>query len=627
MILEPYCQEFNSPLAQLTLCYKHLVTSWKKTNKPPTEGGYRRLRIFSGTQPVPASEEQFDHWLEQAWLMVEESECTEKEKRRRLLESLKGPALEIVRAVRTSNHDAEAKTYLEALESAFGTAESGDDLYFAFRLLQQQPGEKLSDFLRRMERALSKVVQRGGLSHTEMDRARVERKANPPTFLQLLSEIRAEEGYEASRMKLNTTVSQLQIKHSPDSKQGEIQSLKAEIKDLKSMVTSVALPSAERQKDCPESTLLVTSQLGEKSHDSELRALKKQVKRLQTKLDRKMVTEAGGYHPATVFTVEAPTQVVHTPSRSFRPSESQFCYRCGENGHFAARCPNQENHSRVIKKLVQALKLSKEKLSSTNTPETQTHCAVKRSVVTATGNAGIPDGLVGPPSTVQLKVNGNRCTALFDSGSQVTIIFESWYQKHLSDVKLHPVAGLALWGLSESEESYPYRGYVVVDLEYPPEITGTCRTVTVLALICPSPRTTQETPVIVGTNTSHVRSLVKQCRDSGLDITQTLGIQTGWVGDITADDSGFLSKDEDDKVGVVTWQGPGPLTLHPGEDQQINCKVDFNKSVVKEILMVDSSPSASLPGSLLLQPMVVPASAVKVNNFRVLVHTSHSKIQ
>lgn len=38
----------------------------EKTNKPPSEGGYPRLRIYSGTQPVPAGEEQFDHWLEQA---------------------------------------------------------------------------------------------------------------------------------------------------------------------------------------------------------------------------------------------------------------------------------------------------------------------------------------------------------------------------------------------------------------------------------------------------------------------------------------------------------------------------------------------------------------------------------
>lgn len=99
----------------------------EKTRKPQSEGGYRRLRLFSGNLPVPPNEEPFDHWLEQAWLMVEESECTEREKRRRLMESLKGPALEIAKSVRDADPDANPSEYLEALESAFGTAESGDD--------------------------------------------------------------------------------------------------------------------------------------------------------------------------------------------------------------------------------------------------------------------------------------------------------------------------------------------------------------------------------------------------------------------------------------------------------------------------------------------------------------------
>ncbi|XP_034023520.1 paraneoplastic antigen Ma1 homolog [Thalassophryne amazonica] len=114
----------------------------EKSCKPQVEGGYRRLRLFSGNLPIPPNEESFDYWLEQAWLMVEESDCTEREKRRRIMESLKGSALEIAKSVKDSYPDAKPTEYLEALESAFGTAESGYDLYFAFRLMQQQPAEK-----------------------------------------------------------------------------------------------------------------------------------------------------------------------------------------------------------------------------------------------------------------------------------------------------------------------------------------------------------------------------------------------------------------------------------------------------------------------------------------------------
>lgn len=108
--------------------------------------------------------------------------------------------------MRASDPDVSPEDSLEALEHAFGTAESGEELYFAFRLLQQQSGEKLSDFLRRLEQSLGRVVQRGGLPPGYADKARLEqllrraiasdlmlvnlclreRREKPPTFLQLL---------------------------------------------------------------------------------------------------------------------------------------------------------------------------------------------------------------------------------------------------------------------------------------------------------------------------------------------------------------------------------------------------------------------------------------------------------
>lgn len=107
----------------------HAVSNlFDKSAKPSMEsGGYRRLWIFSGTVPTPAGEEQLDHWLEQAYLMVESEDST-KDKRRRIMEGLKGPALEVIKAVRLSDPDVAPNKCLKALESAFGLAESGDDL-------------------------------------------------------------------------------------------------------------------------------------------------------------------------------------------------------------------------------------------------------------------------------------------------------------------------------------------------------------------------------------------------------------------------------------------------------------------------------------------------------------------
>lgn len=249
---------------------------------------------------------------------------------------------------------------------------------------------------------------------------------------------------------------------------------------------------------------------------------------------------------------------------------------------------------------------------------------MKETAADMSDQAGLPDGLVGPPSLVPLKVNGQPCTALLDSGSQVTIIFEPWYQKHLSDIPIQPVSGLSLWGLSESGVSYPYRGYVVVDLEYPAEVLGTSQTVTVLALICPSPRTSDEASVVVGTNASHVRRLVNQCIVDDIDVTKTLGFRVS-VQESQSVLKGTAVPTSDDEAGRVRWMGPGPLILSPDGDAQVVCKVELNKPVEQEILMVDSSPTAALPADVFLLPMVMPSGALDVNSLRVLVKNESSR--
>uniref|UniRef100_A0A3Q2EBN3 Uncharacterized protein n=1 Tax=Cyprinodon variegatus TaxID=28743 RepID=A0A3Q2EBN3_CYPVA len=194
-----------------------MVDVVSRTTKTQAEShGYRRLRIFSGVTPTPAGEESLEYWLEQATLMVQESELTEHEKRRRILECLRGPALEIIKSLRLSKQGATAQEFLDALDCAFGSAESAEDLYFSFRLIQQKSGEKLSDYVRRIEPFLAKVVKKGGVSANDKDRVRVEqllrgaidsdlmllqlrlkeRRSKPPNFLDLLSEIRTEEEYQ-----------------------------------------------------------------------------------------------------------------------------------------------------------------------------------------------------------------------------------------------------------------------------------------------------------------------------------------------------------------------------------------------------------------------------------------------
>lgn len=316
--------------------------------------------------------------------------------------------------------------------------------------------------------------------------------------------------------------------------------------------------------------------------------------------------------------------VASSPQRLFKVPDEHFCYRCGENGHYASKCPNPENQAKVIKKLIQALKLSKTDKSSTNATVNRANCSMEKGAAEMSEKACIPDGLVGPPSLVPLKVNGQPCTALLDSGSQVTIIFEPWYQQLLSDVPIQPVSGLSLWGLSESGVSYPYRGYVVVDLEYPAEVLGMNQTVTVLTLICPTPKTADEASVVVGTNASHVRRLVSKCMVDGIDVTKTLGLRVS-VHEGQPALNGTAVPARDDKAGQVRWMGPGPLILSPDGGTNVVCKVELDKAVKQEILMVDSSPAAALPADVFLLPMVMPSGALDVNSLRGLIKNESAR--
>uniref|UniRef100_A0A669DIV0 CCHC-type domain-containing protein n=1 Tax=Oreochromis niloticus TaxID=8128 RepID=A0A669DIV0_ORENI len=61
-----------------------------------------------------------------------------------------------------------------------------------------------------------------------------------------------------------------------------------------------------------------------------------------------------------------------TPYQNRMPLGEQFCYRCGENGHFVAMCQNPENQSKVIRKLIQTVKTLKESAGTSTSNATDT---------------------------------------------------------------------------------------------------------------------------------------------------------------------------------------------------------------------------------------------------------------
>lgn len=617
----------------------------EKTKPSGDSNAYRRLRMFSGTIPTPSGEENLENWMEQARLMTAECECSEKEKRRRIMESLKGPALDIVKAVRFSSPEASASQYLEALENTFGTSESGEDLYFAFRLLRQFPRESLSDFLRRIEKSLTKVVQKGGLMSHMMDKARIEqlirgaafdsdlmllqlrlreRKDHPPTFLELLNELKTAEENELARRRIGTSVKSINLKTDDNPESEVVKQLRAELQELKANMRddSAKVPVASMRIDPKEK---LEKQRVDTHGESEVKELKKQIHKLNKQLEVMSIS-------STANAVQTKTRLDYRemPSRHnekpMKSKEDFFCYRCGEDGHIATKCNAPENTGKVIKKLVRSLRRAKTEGSRAKEDPAVSRgpdCFSKKGLTDVREKECVPMGLVGPVSTISVELNGCPCSALLDSGSQVTIVFEQWHAKYLPQIPIQPLTGLSIWGLSAC--NYPYKGYILVDVSFPESLIGVKETVPVLALVCPEPQGPQQVPVIIGTNASFFQRLISLGQESGVsDAAHSLRIQST-VSIPCVQHKKWKEEVTDSVEGIVTWMGPGFLTIPQKGEKYADCKVGLKEQVREDILLVEAMDENLLPAGVFVPSSVLYSSDIDVDNFKLLVCNETAK--
>ncbi|KAG1932770.1 interleukin-1 receptor accessory protein-like 1-A [Pimephales promelas] len=347
----------------------------------------------------------------------------------------------------------------------------------------------------------------------------------------------------------------------------------------------------------------------------EVEALKQQIQQLQQKLG---VMKVGYGLPVDHAQQQQPKPVsVHSRTRSSTDREDFFCYRCGEDGHIATKCKAPENLPLVIQKLVRSLRKAKSGRNdaSGDSSKVGNHdCYSARSQVDISGVNCLPKGLVGPSSTVSVRINGHPCKALLDSGSQVTIVFDSWYSKYLSDVPLQPLHGLSIWGLSSS--SYPYKGYIVIDASFPVSLTGVKESISILALVCPDPQGFQQVPVIIGTNSSFFGRLTALSGDLNTPhVLQALRIQTNFP------DVGLTEQPE----ARVKWVGPRALVVPPRGEVYADCKMEYEKPLKKDIFVVEATADDQLPAGLFIPPVVLSSSAIHMDTFQLPLHNETSK--
>lgn len=308
----------------------------------------QKLRVFSGKEPRPTYEPDYDTWRSSVELIMTDPSMSKLQQSRRIIESLLPPAADVVKHLSPNSSPSE---YLQLLDSAFGTVQDGGELYAKFLDTFQNTGEKASSYLQRLHVALTHTVKRGGALNHDFDRLLVtqfcrgcwddslltalqlkQKRTNPPAFPDLLFSLRAEEDQSAAknmrmRQHLSSTkqkaASHLQIatccseENDTANTLSSIKELSKQVAEIQSQLVKLAAkPKAQNSKSAPNSKQKERPKLGKVTKE--------------------------------------PERTSKTQSTAPR---AWYCFQCGEDGHIKPNCENEPNPGRVAEKR----KLLKEK--------------------------------------------------------------------------------------------------------------------------------------------------------------------------------------------------------------------------------------------------------------------------
>lgn len=303
-----------------------------------------RLRSFSGKTPTPNHEADFDTWRTHIELIQNDPSMSPLQISRKILESLLPPAADVVKGLRPESLPA---AYLQLLDSAFGTVEDGEELFAQFLNTLQDPGEKPSTYLHRLQSALNRATKRGGVTHQEVDKHLLkqfcrgcwdnallnalqleQKKSSPPQFSDLLLMICSEEDRQQAkscRMK----------KHIGITKQrAQVQFHGAYPCELEEKNESNVNALADLRKQVASLQSQLTTFMSQKK--AKAASNKGSAGKPQSKMWTQDNTDTGMQR-----------QTKKNQSNKPRP---WYCFNCGEDGHIASFCTDPANPHLVLEK-------------------------------------------------------------------------------------------------------------------------------------------------------------------------------------------------------------------------------------------------------------------------------------
>ena len=133
--------------------------------------------------------------------------------------------------------------------------------------------------------------------------------------------------------------------------------------------------------------------------------------------------------------------------------------------------------------------------------------------------------LVGNVDEVQIRIGNIPTQSLLDSGSCVSLVAESFYNKHLADNELKSVEGILNIECANGGQ-LPYIGYIETDVIITSGLPGS-KPMPCLILVSPDTPYSNRTPVVIGTNI--LNELLTECKDNyGSQFLQKAKLHTQW---------------------------------------------------------------------------------------------------
>ena len=226
------------------------------------------------------------------------------------------------------------------------------------------------------------------------------------------------------------------------------------------------------------------------------------------------------------------------------------------------------------------------------------------------GESDVPSGVVGDQAVTPIFIDGRPTHCLLDTGSQVTCITARYHSRHLSHRPLRPLSHLLVTGAAG--QPVPYKGYIELDLKFPANTAGMQQEVTTLALVCPDPQRTEDVPLLVGTNTSVVRDMVRACEQkAGKNFLQKLPVDSAWA-------QAYRLQNVAQPTGRL-----GPVkalkatTLKPGGQVEVMSSVNNPRRSKLEVLL-EGEKTSQLPDGIEFQSCLVELPAHRVAKTKVV---------